>query len=68
MKTTRAVTASRQLTRLFLMLFAIILVVINLLFVVTATNLIYRYADDQAEEVIETIEKDWPENQNRETI
>ena len=53
MKTTRAVTASRQLTRLFLMLFAIILVVINLLFVVTATNLIYRYADDQAEEVIE---------------
>ena len=68
MKTTRAVTASRQLTRLFLMLFAIILVVINLLFVVTATNLIYRYADDQAEEVIETIEKDWPENQNRETF
>lgn len=62
MKTTRAVTASRQLTRLFLMLFAIILVVINLLFVVTATNLIYHYADDQAEEVIETIEKDWPEN------
>lgn len=68
MKTTRAVTASRQLTRLFLMLFAIILVVINLLFVVTATNLIYRYADDQAEEVIETIEKDWPENQNQETF
>ena len=68
MKTTRAVTASRQLTRLFLMLFAIILVVINLLFVVTATNLIYRYADDHAEEVIETIEKDWPENQNRETF
>ena len=68
MNSTRAVTASRQLTRLFLMLFAIILVVINLLFVVTATNLIYRYADDQAEEVIETIEKDWPENQNRETF
>ena len=68
MNSTRAVTASRQLTRLFLMLFAIILVVINLFFVVTATNLIYRYADDQAEEVIETIEKDWPENQNRETF
>ena len=68
MKTTRPVTAARQLTRLFLMLFAVILVVINLLFVVTATDLIYRYADDQAEEVIETIEKDWPENQNRETF
>lgn len=50
------------------MLFTVILVVINLLFVVTATNLIYRYADDQAEEVIETIEEDWPENQNRETF
>jgi signal transduction histidine kinase len=50
------------------MLFAVILVVLNLLFVVTATNLIYRYADDQAEEVIETIEEDWPENQNRETF
>ena len=60
MKTTRAVTASRQLTRLFLMLFAIILVVINLLFVVTATNLIYRYADDQAEEVIETMKRTGP--------
>lgn len=68
MSSTRPVTASRQLTRLFLMLFAVILVVINLLFVVTATNLIYRYADDQAEEVIETIEEDWPENQNRETF
>lgn len=68
MSNTHPVTASRQLTRLFLMLFAVILVVINLLFVVTATNLIYRYADDQAEEVIETIEEDWPENQNRETF
>ena len=68
MSSTRPVTASRQLTRLFLMLFTVILVVINLLFVVTATNLIYRYADDQAEEVIETIEEDWPENQNRETF
>lgn len=68
MSNTYPVTASRQLTRLFLMLFAVILVVINLLFVVTATNLIYRYADDQAEEVIETIEEDWPENQNRETF
>ena len=68
MSSTRPVTASRQLTRLFLMLFTAILVVINLLFVVTATNLIYRYADDQAEEVIETIEEDWPENQNRETF
>lgn len=68
MSSTRPVTASRQLTRLFLMLFAVILVVINLLFVVTATNLIYRYADDQAEEVIETIEEDWPENRNRETF
>ena len=68
MSNTHPVTASRQLTRLFLMLFAVILVVINLLFVVTATNLIYRYADDQAEEVIETIEEDWPGNQNRETF
>lgn len=68
MSNTHPVTASRQLTRLFLMLFAVILLVINLLFVVTATNLIYRYADDQAEEVIETIEEDWPENQNRETF
>ena len=68
MSNTHPVTASWQLTRLFLMLFAVILVVINLLFVVTATNLIYRYADDQAEEVIETIEEDWPENQNRETF
>ncbi len=68
MSNTHPVTASRQLPRLFLMLFAVILVVINLLFVVTATNLIYRYADDQAEEVIETIEEDWPENQNRETF
>ena len=68
MSNTHPVTASRQLTRLFLMLFAVILVVLNLLFVVTATNLIYRYADDQAEEVIETIEEDWPENQNRETF
>ena len=68
MSNTHPVTASRQLTRLFLMLFAVILVVINLLFVVTATNLIYRYADDQAEEVIETIEEDWPENQNRESF
>lgn len=68
MSNTHPVTASQQLTRLFLMLFAVILVVINLLFVVTATNLIYRYADDQAEEVIETIEEDWPENQNRETF
>lgn len=68
MSNTHPVTASRQLTRLFLMLFAVILVVINLLFVVTATNLIYRYANDQAEEVIETIEEDWPENQNRETF
>lgn len=68
MSNTHPVTASRQLTRLFLMLFAVILVVINLFFVVTATNLIYRYADDQAEEVIETIEEDWPENQNRETF
>ena len=68
MSSTRPVTASRQLTRLVLMLFTVILVVINLLFVVTATNLIYRYADDQAEEVIETIEEDWPENQNRETF
>lgn len=68
MSNTHPVTASRQLTRLFLMLFTVILVVINLLFVVTATNLIYRYADDQAEEVIETIEEDWPENQNRETF
>lgn len=68
MSNTHPVTALRQLTRLFLMLFAVILVVINLLFVVTATNLIYRYADDQAEEVIETIEEDWPENQNRETF
>lgn len=68
MSNTHPVTASRQLTRLFLMLFAVILVVINLLFVVTATNLIYRYADDQAEEVIETIEEDWSENQNRETF
>ena len=68
MSSTRPVTASRQLTRLFLMLFTVILVVINLLFVVSATNLIYRYADDQAEEVIETIEEDWPENQNRETF
>ncbi|KEQ20946.1 histidine kinase [Limosilactobacillus reuteri] len=68
MSNAHPVTASRQLTRLFLMLFAVILVVINLLFVVTATNLIYRYADDQAEEVIETIEEDWPENQNRETF
>ena len=68
MSNTHPVTASRQLTRLFLMLFAVILVVINLLFVVTATNLIYRYADDQAEEVIETIEEDWPENQDRETF
>lgn len=68
MSNTHSVTASRQLTRLFLMLFAMILVIINLLFVVTATNLIYRYADDQAEEVIETIEEDWPENQNRETF
>ena len=68
MSNTHPETASRQLTRLFLMLFAVILVVINLLFVVTATNLIYRYADDQAEEVIETIEEDWPENQDRETF
>ncbi|MEY8441416.1 HAMP domain-containing sensor histidine kinase [Lactobacillaceae bacterium 24-114] len=68
MKKTHPVTAVQQLTRLFLMLFTVLLVVVNLLFVVTATNLIYRYADDQAEEVIETIEKDWPENQNQETF
>ena len=68
MKKIQPITATRQLTKLFLGLFATILVVINLLFVITASDLIYRYADDQAEEVIETIEEDWPENKNRETF
>ncbi|MDL2056440.1 HAMP domain-containing sensor histidine kinase [Limosilactobacillus reuteri] len=68
MNNTRPITASRQLTRLFLTLFATILVIINFLFVVTAADLIYRYADEQAEEVIETIEEDWPRNKNQETF
>lgn len=68
MNNTRPITASRQLTRLFLTLFATILVIINFLFVVTAADLIYRYADEQAEEVIETIEEDWPRNENQETF
>lgn len=66
MNNTRPITASRQLTRLFLTLFATILVIINFLFVVTAADLIYRYADEQVEEVIETIEEDWPRNENQE--
>lgn len=68
MNNTRPITASRQLTRLFLTLFATILVIINFLFVVTAADLIYRYADEQAEEVIETIEEDWPRSKNQETF
>ena len=68
MKNLHSITATRQLTRLFLALFGTILVVINFLFIVTAADLIYRYADEQAEEVIETIEEDWPENKNRETF
>lgn len=68
MNNTRPITASRQLTRLFLTLFVTILVIINFLFVVTAADLIYRYADEQAEEVIETIEEDWPRNKNQETF
>ncbi|MBB1079224.1 HAMP domain-containing histidine kinase [Limosilactobacillus sp. STM2_1] len=68
MKKNYSVTAARQLTRLFLGLFITILVVINLVFIVTASDLIYRYADDQAEEVVETIEKDWPINKSHETF
>ena len=57
-------TAAGQLTKLFIGLFIAILLVVNLVFIATATNLVYRYADDQAEEVTETIESDWAPNKD----
>ncbi|WP_242362079.1 hypothetical protein [Limosilactobacillus antri] len=68
MSTRHSITAAGQLTRFFLTLFIAILLVVNLLFIVNASNLIYRYADDQADEIIETIEKDWPSSANREKL
>lgn len=68
MKKSRPVTATRQLTHLFLALFATILVFISLLTIVSAADLIYNYADDQAEEVIDTIEDDWSQTKNRDTF
>ncbi|EEW53298.1 sensor histidine kinase [Limosilactobacillus antri] len=68
MSTRHSITAAGQLTRFFLTLFIAILLVVNLLFIVNASNLIYRYADDQADEVIETIEKDWASSANREKL
>lgn len=65
MKKIHSVTAAHQLTRFFLLLFAVILIVINFLFVATASKLIYQYADDQAEAVAENVEKDWPTTQNK---
>lgn len=59
MKKRKPTTAAGQLTKLFISLFVTILIIVNLIFIATATNLIYRYADDQAEEVTETIENDW---------
>lgn len=64
MKKRKPTTAAGQLTKLFISLFVAILLVVNLIFIATATNLVYRYADDQAEEVTETIESDWAPNKD----
>lgn len=68
MKKRKPTTAAGQLTKLFIGLFIAILLVVNLIFVATATNLVYRYADDQAEEVTETIENDWAPNKDWTTL
>lgn len=52
-------TAAGRLTHLFIGLFVIILLVVNAIFITTATGLVYHYADEQADEVIETIDDDW---------
>ena len=68
MKKRKPTTAAGQLTKLFISLFITILLVVNLAFIATATNLVYRYANDQAEEVTETIENDWTPNKNWTTL
>ncbi|MCD7124792.1 sensor histidine kinase [Limosilactobacillus caviae] len=68
MRKNHPITAAGQLTRLFLTLFITALAIINILFVINAGHLIYQYADDQADEIIETIEKDWATSSNREKL
>lgn len=48
-------TTSQQLTRLFLKLFIVILLLVNLAFVLISTTFIYQEAKHQSEQVIENI-------------
>lgn len=55
----KKVTATSQLTKLFIGLFVGLLVVVNLIFIVAASRQIYQYAADQAEDITEAVVKDW---------
>ena len=48
-------TTSQQLTRLFLSLFIILLLLVNLTFAAISITFIYNNAHQQAEEVIDTV-------------
>lgn len=54
-------TAFHQLNRLFMLLLVGALLVVNLTFVVVASNLVYRYADDQAEKISDDVFKQIPD-------
>lgn len=57
MKKNKIKTVSSQLTHLFVSLFVIILILVNLSFLLISFLYIYNHAEDQSKEVIETVEE-----------